>query len=273
HSGTDEHAELARTLLAKVGLTETSLQCGTHSPYDRATARRLLERGEPLSPLRHNCSGKHAGMLLLSHCLGENLDQYLQRTDKVQREILQAFSAMVGVAEQEVELGIDGCSAPNFAVTLPASALGYARLMDPSGLDEKRAGACSQIVRAMLSNPEMVAGAGEFDTLLMQVMKGRLLSKGGAEGYQAIGIPTGQLAHGKAAGITLKVHDGDGSKRARSVVCLALLSTLGLLASEEREQLSAFDARPLLNFSQTEVGTLRLASESMARLHLAYERI
>jgi L-asparaginase II len=273
HSGTDEHAEVVRGILGRIGLTESSLRCGTHTPFDSDTANRLMKQGEDPSPLRHNCSGKHAGMLLFSNALHVPPDEYLLQEGEVQRAILKAFSEMAEVPVQEVEVGIDGCSAPNFAVPLPAAALAYARLMDPSGFSEQRAEACRRIVQAMTSHPDMVAGQGKFDTQLMQVAKGQLLSKGGAEGYQAIGIPPGRIPGGKSAGITLKVHDGDGGKRARSVVTLELLGTMGILTVDERAQLDGFDARPTFNFNQINIGELRMASESSTRLQRAYDRI
>ena len=272
HSGADEHVAVVREIHGAAGLNEDHLQCGVHTPFDRITSERLIERGELLSPLRHNCSGKHTGMLLCALALKADLDTYLQPSHEVQRAILKAFSEMVAVAEQEVELGTDGCSAPNFAVPLPAAALGYARLLDPAPLPEARARACGRITQAMLAHPELVAGHGRFDTAIMQATQGRLLAKGGAEGYQAIGIPPGQILDA-ALGLTLKVHDGDGSRRARSVATLAVLKACDLLSGQELAQLTAFDGRRLTNFRQLDTGSIRLSPESQARLQTAYDRI
>jgi L-asparaginase II len=273
HSGTDLHVEVVRELLEGHGLHESSLQCGMHTPSDRSTAAKLLRRGEAPTPLRHNCSGKHTGMLLFTQSVNEDIDRYLDRSISVQQAILKAFSEMVSVTEKEIEIGIDGCSAPNFAVPLQAAALGYARLMDPSNLDEQRSRSCKRIVQAMLSHPELVAGAGRFDTELMQTVKGRLLAKGGAEGLQAIGIPPNLLPKGSSAGLTLKVHDGDRSKRAVDLITLAVLSTLELVTIEEQAALSVFNERQLFNYMNIPVGEIRLAEESRNRLREAYERI
>lgn len=273
HSGTDEHADVVRSILEHAGFDEEDLQCGIHAPSDRATTERLLKQETKFSPLRHNCSGKHAGMLLLSRYLHEQKDRYLHPDGRVQGEILKAFSEMVGVSQNKIVVGIDGCSAPNFAVPLPDAAFGYARLMDPSDLGEKRATAVRRIVAAMLSCPEMVSGHGRFDTELMQSTKRRLLSKGGAEGYQAIGIPENVLQGGRAAGLVLKVHDGDLGKRARSVATLAILETLGLIKPDVSEQLSGYAERALFNYRGLEVGHIRLAGESRQRVQQAYERI
>lgn len=273
HSGTDEHAELVGEILKKCELAESHLRCGTHTPTDKETAIRLLRQGVDPTALRHNCSGKHAGMLLFASRLGTDLEGYLDHKSVVQRRILETFAEMTGMSIESIGLGVDGCSAPNFAVPLTAAALGYARLMDPSRLSKSRAEACRLIVGAMTSNPVMVAGTGRFDTELMLAVEGRLLAKGGAEGYQAIGIPRGQLPSGEAAGLVLKVHDGDLGKRAGSLVTLAVLRILSLVSASELDQLSAFDARMLDNYSRLVVGEIRLMAESRMRLQGAYERI
>jgi L-asparaginase II len=273
HSGTDEHVEVVHKLLTTHQLGQEMLRCGVHAPFDKPTSRRLISEGEALTPLRHNCSGKHTGMLLLAQAMDVSLHDYLERGHPVQRAILEAFSAMCGVEKSQVQLGTDGCSVPNFAVPLRAAALAYARLMDPSQLEQKRARACQTIVEAIYGNPVMVAGVGRFDTSLMHAVRVPLVSKGGAEGYQAVGIPPGILPDGYAAGLTLKVHDGDSGKRARSLVTVAVLQSLGVLATTAIHQLEAFNERRLYNFNDLDVGCVRLASASWTRLKQAYEQI
>jgi L-asparaginase II len=273
HSGTDLHEEVVRELLESNDLSASNLLCGIHTPFDRNTAIRMARQGEPPSPLQHNCSGKHTGMLLYTQAVGEDLNQYLQRSASVQQAIIRAVCEMVDIPEHEIVVGVDGCSAPNFAVPLPNAAFGYARFMDPSDLDKQRSQACKRIVQAMQANPEMVAGIGRFDTELMRVVKGRLLAKGGAEGYQAIGVPAGVLPRGLSAGLTLKVHDGDGAKRAIDMITLVVLHMLRLINDEERAALSVFDERQLFNFMNILVGEIHLAEESRGRLREVYERI
>ena len=63
HSGTDEHVAVVESIQKKAGISESELLCGTHSPMDQETAKALQARGEEPTPNRHNCSGKHTGML------------------------------------------------------------------------------------------------------------------------------------------------------------------------------------------------------------------
>jgi len=259
HAGTDAHVEVASRMLEKLGLSETALQCGTHYPYDRAATRRLIQAGEPLSPLRNNCSGKHAGMLALSLHLGESIESYLDPGNAVQRRIRETLARMADLAADEILVGVDGCSAPTFALPLRSAALAFARLMSPESLPSSLAMACEHVVEAMQAHPDMVSGPGRFDTRLMEVGAGRILAKGGAEGYQALALRAGALGAGSpAAGLALKVWDGDPSGRARSVAALAILQALGALSKDNLSALEEFGERPLLNLRGKRVGRIRV---------------
>lgn len=251
HAGTDLHVETVSHLQKKIGITEGNLQCGVHPPFDGDTQRQLIQENLAPQPLRNNCSGKHTGMLALAKHLSQPLESYLDLDHPVQVAILQAVKEMTGA---EPVIGIDGCSAPNFAVPLKAAAWAYARLMDPSDLPPSRNKACRQISEAMRSNPVLVSGPGRFDTLLMEVTEGRILSKGGADGFQGLGIPAGESDYGEALGVAIKIADGDLGKRALGPVSLTVLSLLGALSSEERRQLSDFDQGPSKNLRGLEVG-------------------
>ncbi len=258
HSGTDDHVAAVAALQAKIGVTEANLQCGTHTPYHHETAQALILRGEEPTPNRHNCSGKHTGMLAHAMLRHLSLDDYLSPTNPVQQSILEVFAEMCGLEPQQVNLGTDGCSAPNFAVPLQNAALGYARLCDPDQLTPARAAACRRITHAMTAYPDMVAGPGRFDTMLMQTAKGRILAKGGAEGYQGIGLMPGALASGSPAlGIAFKILDGDSGGRAVSCVALEVLRQLGALSVQDLEMLAPFGSRPLYNFRKIRVGEMR----------------
>lgn len=263
HSGTDEHVDLVSRLQAKAGVKESDLRCGTHPPYDDATRRRLAAEGKPPSPNRHNCSGKHTGMLTQARYLSEPIDSYEARGHPVQIRILQAFAEMCGLDPQDVHIGVDGCSVPTFAVPLRAAAAAYARLADPSSLSPQRAAACRRIMTAMTAHPDMVAGPGRFDTLLMQAAGGRVLCKGGAEGYRGMALAPGAFAPGSPAlGIAMKISDGDLGKlsdsppgqRAGARAALTALIDLGALDDRAVRALAQFGPEPVTNFRGILVG-------------------
>ncbi len=228
HTGTYEHAETVQSILGKIGLGAGALKCGVHPPIDKSTEYDFVCKDEPLSPLHHNCSGKHAGMLAHAVLRGLDIGTYLDIDHPVQRTVLQTFSEMTDVPVDDIRLGTDGCSLPNFSIPLHNTAASFARICDPSELESQRAFACRTITQAMIAHPRMVSGPGRSDTRLIQAGNGRLIAKGGAEGYQAVGMMPDALWDGSPAlGIAIKVSDGDAHGRARPAVVLEVLRQLG----------------------------------------------
>lgn len=274
HSGTDEHVCVIMGIQQKLGVSAADLLCGTHTPSDPATAERMFANHEENSPLRHNCSGKHTGMLAQALLFGEPTADYIGPHHPVQQRILRTFSEMTGVPVEQITLGTDGCSAPVFAVPLRAAAYAFARLADPADLPEPRRSALKRIFKAMTSNSDMVAGPGAFDTDLMTAGRGKILTKGGAEGYQALALlPGTSPTYSGALGITLKISDGDlserdrsvkiariahdGGGRARSTAAVEALRQLGALNEAQLAALRDYLPRPVYNWRHIEVGVIR----------------
>ena len=250
HEGSDEHVQVAESIQKKAGIKESDLQCGVHMPGDATAYKALIARGETPTTNRNNCSGKHSGMLAHAKMRGLPLDTYLDIQHPIQQDILSAFAEMCNYPKEKVEVGIDGCSAPNFAAPLYNSALAFARVCDPQDVSEARAKALNEITSAMTTHPEMISGRGEFDCRLMQVGKGQIVCKRGAEGFQAIGLKPGMLGKGSPGiGITFKVSDGDllfrtiniePLNRVRPAVTLEILRQIGALSDSQLKELAEF---------------------------------
>jgi L-asparaginase II len=258
HEGSDLHVQTVEGIQKKVGIEESNLQCGIHLPSDLEAFKSVILNGKEPTPNRNNCSGKHSGMLAYARMCGLPLENYLDLEHPIQQEILAAFAEMCLLPVKEIELGTDGCSAPNFAVPLYNAALAFARLCDPRELSEARALACRKITAAMTSHPEMVSGYGEFDEQLMRAAEGRIVCKRGAEGYQIVGLLPGALGHDSpGVGIALKVSDGDAARmsldlahnnRVRPAVTLDILRQLGAISSKQERALASFGPeRPIMN--------------------------
>ena len=70
-----------------------------------------------------------------------------------------------------MHIGIDGCSAPTFAMPLYNAALGYARLAKAGAFypeNERRLNAIQQMIRVVTTAPLLVWGSKGFDTVLMK---------------------------------------------------------------------------------------------------------
>lgn len=250
HKGSELHVQTVLQLQKKIGIEEANLQCGTHMPGDVDALKSLIVHDRQPTTNHNNCSGKHTAMLAHAKMRGLPLDNYLDAHHPVQKEILASFAEMCRLTVKEVELGTDGCSAPNFAAPLYNAALAFARLCDPHELSEARASACRKITSAMTSHPEMISGYGEFDEQLMKAADGKIVCKRGAEGYQIVGLLPGVLgSDSPGMGIAFKVSDGDASRmgsglesrnRVRPAVTLEILRQLGALSSKQGQALAGF---------------------------------
>jgi len=239
HSGSDRHLRTITNLQHKIGITESNLLCGTHFPTDKASRQKLRDQGLSPSQNHHNCSGKHTGMLAQATLLGVPGEKYTEVEHPVQQRILAVFSEMCGVDPKDLGLGRDGCSVPTFSIPLINAAWAWAKLVDPMSLSPLRAESCRHITIAMANHPYHVAGLGKLDTRLMDTAPGKIISKTGAEAFQAIGVLPNAIKPGSPAlGIALKIADGDQGKRARRAVTLEVLRQLGILNQEELQELS-----------------------------------
>ncbi|RCK74837.1 MAG: L-Asparaginase type 2-like superfamily [Anaerolineae bacterium] len=262
HSGCDEHVAVVQKLQEKCGVRESDLLCGTHYPLHEETARALRQRGEKPTPNRHNCSGKHSGMIAFARFRNLSYDDYINPQHPIQQTIVATFAEMCRLPPEQVQVGTDGCSAPNFAVPLYNAALAYARLCDPlrgGVLPARRVEACQRITHAMTTYAHLVGGPGRFDTCLMEAAQGKIVSKTGAEGYQGLGLMPGLLGKDSPGiGIALKISDGDQRGKVSAAVSIEVLRQIGALGEQVLNALSDFGPTlPLNNFRQLTVGTAK----------------
>lgn len=258
HEGSDLHVKTVEGIQKRIGVEESHLQCGVHMPGDVDAFKALITSNKLPTANQNNCSGKHTAMLAYARMRGLPLENYLDIDHPIQKEILATFAEMCQLPVDQIELGTDGCSAPNFAAPLYNAALAMARLCDPRRLAEARASACRKITSAMTTHPEMISAYGEFDEQLMRVGAGKIVCKRGAEGYQLVGLLPDVLSPSSlGVGIALKVSDGDAARmaldlvhsaRVRPAVTLEILRQLGVLSSEQLQALAPFGpVKPVKN--------------------------
>jgi L-asparaginase II len=250
HSGEPRHVTAVADMLERIGCTPADLQCGIHPPLFYTVKEELPPGGAKFTTLHHNCSGKHAGMLAYCRLCDLPIESYLDFEHPLQQAIRSAVTHFTDVPEPELVAGIDGCSAPNYAVPLDRLAHAYARLAT-SITDERYGSAPATLARAMSAHPEMVSGERRNDLILMHAGRGDWVTKVGAEGVQAIGVRSRRL------GIAIKVIDGNA--RGLHPATVAILDQLGLLDDEQRAQLESWREPVIRNYRG--VATGRVAPE------------
>jgi L-asparaginase II len=177
HLASEEQLAAVRAVLAKADASEDDLECG---PYEG-------------SRLKHNCSGKHAGMLALCRARDWPLQGYSLPGHPCQRAMLAEVAGAAEMDAEAIPTAIDGCGVVTFALPLQAMAHAFSRL---EGLDGG-----SAVTDAMRAHPELIRGRGAIDTELMRAQRG-WVAKGGADGLLCAAGPD-------ALGLALKVEDGN----------------------------------------------------------------
>lgn len=210
HHGRVEQVRQAFNILWRSDVDPSALQCP-------------IPEGKQ-SPLEYNCSGKHAGMLAVCQQRQWPLSSYLQYNHPVQKLVLSQVAELMKMPGEELIRAHDDCGAPTYFVQLRQMASLYAQLASGDNLGMER------IVRSMTHHPEMVAGAGAFDTELMRLSQGEVVSKAGAEGVQCMG------RIGEGMGLAIKVMDG--ASRAKYAVAIHLLKQMSWITPSVSETLA-----------------------------------
>jgi L-asparaginase II len=248
HSGEDMHLRGVRSILAKIGLDEGHLECGCGVPLYYEAAGEPVPQDRSWSPLHHNCSGKHSGFLAWCRLHHAPTADYVEPGHPLQAAIRATLAGQLG--GRPMPAGIDGCSAPNYALPLASLAQLYARLAQ-GARDPALGSVMGDLFDAMTSHPDMVSGQHRSDLAYMDAGGGDWVSKVGADAVQAIGI--------RSAGIGIAVKIADGAPRALHAATVSVLDQLGLLDARRRAILEPWRQPLLKNVRDTVVGDVRAA--------------
>jgi len=220
HLASDDQLDAVRRLLERAGCGEDDLECGPE--------------GVPPTRLKHNCSGKHAGMLAVCRTRGWPTAGYRLPEHPMQRENTADIARAAGLDESDLATAADGCGVVTFGFPLERMARMFTTLESTA---EGRL-----VADAMRAHPELIRGEGATDTLMMRALGGAAV-KGGAEGLLCGVLPDG-------SGFALKCADGSG--RPLAAAASALLGGLGY-------DLPELASTPLTNSRGDVVGEIRAA--------------
>ncbi len=214
HSGEDKHVSRVRHLLHQAGLPESALGCPPSLPLSEEAAAFVLRAGGGPSRVQMNCSGKHAAMLLTCLAADWPVDGYLDPGHPLQKALLVSTEDLAG--EGVAAVGVDGCGAPVFAMSLFGLARAFRRMVQGEPGSPERT-----VADAMRAHPDLVGGEGRDVTRIMAGVPG-VLAKDGAEGVYAVATESG-------AATAVKIDDG--AARARIPVVVRELRRLGVEAA------------------------------------------
>jgi L-asparaginase II len=245
HNGEAQHVSQVQGMLDKIGMNYKRLLCGCHLPLQFTYTDTPVPAGLQFDERHNNCSGKHAGFL--AYCVQHGLptEAYTAPDHPLQQAIRRDVARVVRMEEKDMPMGIDGCSAPNYAMPLSKLALAYARLA--SGARDSEFGeSFAQLGEAMTTHPELVSGSGRNDLAFMRAGHGDWVSKVGADGVQVLGS--------KSRGEAFAIKILDGNKAALFAAAVEVLDQLGWLDAGQREELKPWRAESIVNTHGQPVG-------------------
>ena len=211
HSGEDFHIAGVHEILARAGLGTGALRCPPALPMDEGAQQALLRLGGAAERAYMNCSGKHAAMLATCVLAGWPTSSYLDPDHPLQVGIRAAVEDLAG--ERVAAVGVDGCGAPLFALSLIGVARAFRAMTQAEPGSAQR-----KVADVMRAYPDWTSGSTRPERALMAAVPGLLL-KSGAEGVEGFA-----LADGRAVAFKIE----DGAARARPPLTVALLRTLGM---------------------------------------------
>jgi L-asparaginase II len=248
HSGEPMHVEQVDNILAKAGVGYKRLQCGCHVPYYAELGAYPPPAPGTYDERNHNCSGKHSGFLAFCMQHGQSLETYVDPAHPLQQAIRRDVAHAVGLEGGQLAMGIDGCSAPNYAMPLANLARGFARLA--SGKADPQFGeSFDQLANAMTAHPELVSGTGRNDLAFMHAGRGDWVSKVGAEGVQVV------ASRSRGQALALKI--SDGNKLALFAATVEALDQLGWMDDAQREALRPWRNAVITSIKGAPVGERR----------------
>lgn len=248
HRGEAYHMEALEAILEKTGIKEEELlTCPTY-PLNEEPKFACLAKGVAKRRLFHNCAGKHLGILALSKELGYSTHDYYEHTHPAQQAALEAFATLAQYPKEQIQLGVDGCGFPVFALPLRHIAIAYLKLACPDLIEDAATQeAVIKITGSMTEHPEIIASHNFICTALLT--DPNIIAKGGAMGVYGFALKKERIS------FALKVLDG--SELVWPLVIASILEQIGYDNQETIDRLHALVPREIKNDNQLIVGEKR----------------
>ena len=248
HCGEKQHMIVLHNWIKKIKINNNSLKCGIHNPLNLDSSNKLLSSGKKPNQLHNNCAGKHLGMI--SGCLSKEMDikNYLDFNHPYQKLIRNSLENITKYKITKKQVGIDGCSAPQYAFPLQNLSTSMVNLIKNYMGNEDFSTSIKLLLDSILKYPQLIGGSKKFDSEIMRITKGKIFSKGGAEGV----LP---FAHKeKKIGGVIKIIDGN--ERALPSATTEIFKKLSLVTKNEQQKLSDWNNQQIYNHAKIKVGRI-----------------
>ena len=248
HCGEAEHIKVLEEWLKKINKSEKILKCGVHNPLNKISSNKLLLSGIKPNQLHNNCAGKHLGMI--TGCLANKLsiNNYLEMNHPYQKLIRECLEYFTNTKINEVQKGVDGCSAPQYAFPMKNLSISMINLLKNYSENKKYTIEINFLLKAIMQYPNLTGSKFIYPSQLISATEGKMFAKGGAEGILL-------FAHlEKNIGGIIKVNDGN--ERALPSIANEIFKKLNILSKKELDILSKWSGEIILNHAKEKVGKI-----------------
>ena len=177
-----------------------------------------------------------------------NLKNYVSFKHPYQKLIRKSLEFFTECKIKNTQVGVDGCSAPQYAFPLSSISISMVNLIKHFNENHGYSAEVRVLLNAIAKYPHLTGSKIKYDTQLMKITKGKMFSKWGAEGVLL-------FAHKeKGVGGVIKVKDGN--QRALPSVANEIFKKLSLLDKHESQELSIWSNQELMNHAKIKVGEI-----------------
>lgn len=154
-------------------------------PMDEYLRSHLKHQNLSQEKIYHTCFSKHMG--ILEGCLENNWDLkgYETLSHPYQKNLLIKIEELLGT-KRDIAWVTDGCLLPSPVLSLKEIATLFQKMSSHPTL--------KQMAKKMMQDPFWVGGQGRSDTKLMQLNKGDVVAKEGADGLLAVHVISKQIS-------------------------------------------------------------------------------
>ena len=248
HNGEVAHLKILNAWINNTKIKITDLKCGIHNPLNLQSSNKLLLNGITPNQLHNNCAGKHLGMI--SGCIANNLSykNYTHFLNPYQKMIRQSLQFFMDTKIKKNYIGVDGCSAPQYAFPISSIASSMINLIKQRERENEYSKAIKTILLSINKYPKLIGGTNNFDSNIIKITKGRFFCKGGAEGVLLF------ADFKKKIGGVIKVLDGN--ERAIPPIAMKIFKKLNLLSNQEKKLLNKWENINIYNHARLKIGKI-----------------
>ena len=245
HAGEPFHVKALESIFEKAGLKEEQLIMNPACPAQKDAYLDWVRCGGVKRRFYHNCAGKHAALLLGQRELGGVTEDYWKTDAPVEQEVLRTIAVLSETSSDRVQIGVDGCGVPVFAVGMRNIAAAFKNLACLDTIqDDRLAQAAAEFVPRIHRYPHMMRGTGYLCSRINE--DPNIVGKGGANAVYGLGLKKERI------GIAIKA--ADGCEDIWPFVIAAALRSIGYDNRETLAMLDSLHGREIRNDNELVVG-------------------